>query len=391
MRQKTTTICYLANADNYHTYKWASQFSLRGYGVHVLSLEECRSEAIRELKNVTVHYLQNPSARQGSELQKLGYLSTVGVARRLIEELDPDVVHAHYASSYGLVASLACRRPYYLSVWGSDVYDFPRKSPLHRAVVRRSLAKPAWLMSTSRAKAEECAKYTGRDFEITPFGVDMGLFSPRKREPHEGLVVGTVKALERKYGIDTLLRGCALLHDRRPDLGVRVRIAGKGTMEAELKALATRLGMDGYLDWLGFIPQEEAAREWAGLDIAIVESDLSYRTSLALWRPATAGTRPSSRPGATRRPSPMPWRRLPTTRLAAPAWGPRAEPTWSAPTRWAPASTAWRRFTVGTWRKRDEGEGREGPVLHACETAAALAPLPAGQEAAGRGGSIDGL
>lgn len=273
MRQKTTTICYLANADNYHTYKWASQFSLRGYGVHVFSLEECRSEAIRELKNVTVHYLQNPSARQGSELQKLGYLSTVGVARRLIEELDPDVVHAHYASSYGLVASLACRRPYYLSVWGSDVYDFPRKSPLHRAVVRRSLAKPAWLMSTSRAMAEECAKYTGRDFEITPFGVDMGLFSPRKREPHEGLVVGTVKALERKYGIDTLLRGCALLHDRRPDLGVRVRIAGKGTMEAELKALATRLGMDGYLDWLGFIPQEEAAREWAGLDIAIVESE----------------------------------------------------------------------------------------------------------------------
>lgn len=273
MRQKTTTICYLANADNYHTYKWASQFSLRGYGVHVLSLEECRSEAIRELKNVTVHYLQNPSARQGSELQKLGYLSTVGVARRLIEELDPDVVHAHYASSYGLVASLACRRPYYLSVWGSDVYDFPRKSLLHRAVVRRSLAKPAWLMSTSRAMAEECAKYTGRDFEITPFGVDMELFSPRKREPHEGLVVGTVKALERKYGIDTLLRGCALLHDRRPDLGVRVRIAGKGTMEAELKALATRLGMDGYLDWLGFIPQEEAAREWAGLDIAIVESE----------------------------------------------------------------------------------------------------------------------
>lgn len=101
----------------------------------------------------------------------------------------------------------------------------------------------------------------------------MTLFTPKKRTQHEGFVIGTVKTLERKYGIDTLLRGCALLHDKRPDLDVRVRIAGKGSLEKELRALASTLGMDGYLTWLGFISQQEAAREWASFDVACIESE----------------------------------------------------------------------------------------------------------------------
>lgn len=266
-------ILYLSNCNNYHTYKWSAFFAEAGYDVHVASLEAPKGGGVDELDGVTVHFLSNGGRRFGADLQKLGYFGTVRQLKALIANIDPDIVHAHYASSYGTICALACDRPYYLSVWGSDVYEFPQKSFVHRMLIRRSLAKATWVMSTSEAMAEETRKYTDKEIAITPFGVNMRLFNPAKAVPHEGIVVGTVKALESKYGIDTLLRACHEVHERRPDLGLRVRIAGKGTKEEELRALAKELGMESYVEWLGFIPQERAACEWASLDVALVPSE----------------------------------------------------------------------------------------------------------------------
>ena len=123
--------------------------------------------------------------------------------------------------------------------------------------------------------AKETRRYTDKSIEITPFGVDMQLFNPslHDRESDSALVIGTVKALERKYGIQFLLRAIAELRDRRPDFDIRLRIAGKGTMEGELKALAEGLGITDVVTWLGFISQPDAAREWANFDIGVVSSE----------------------------------------------------------------------------------------------------------------------
>lgn len=266
-------ILYFANCNNYHTYKWAAYFAGAGCSVHVASLEKPSRGNVGEVDGVTVHWLSNPSRRQGSDGQKLGYLKTVSQARQLIDDLNPDIVHAHYASSYGTICSLSCKRPYYLSVWGSDVYDFPRKSLVHRLIFKHALNCCTWLMSTSEAMAKETRKYTDKAISITPFGVDMNLFNPDKASGHSGFVVGTVKGLEQKYGIETLLRSCKMVHDARPDLNLRVRIAGTGTLEQHLHALSYELKMSDYVDWLGFIPQDQAAREWASMDVALVPSE----------------------------------------------------------------------------------------------------------------------
>lgn len=268
------TILYFAHCNNYHTIKWASHFASAGYRVHVASLERCVNDEITAHPNVEVHWLRNSGKRMGSAVQKLRYLTAVSAAHKLVKEIDPDIVHAHFASSYGLVCALACRRPFYLSVWGADVYDFPRKSPLHRAVLKYSLRRCSWLLSTSEVMAEETHRYTDKSIEITPFGVDMSLFSPslRDREQDGRFVIGTVKALERKYGIHVLLCAAAGLRARRPDLDVRLRIAGKGTMEGGLRTLAKDLGIADAVTWLGFIPQSDAAREWANFDVGVVAS-----------------------------------------------------------------------------------------------------------------------
>ncbi len=262
-------ICFVTHASNYHSKKWAGWFVSRGHEVHVISF------AYEDIPGATVHSLASKVKTNDSDLKKLGYLAQAGRLRKLIREIKPDIVNVHYASSYGTLAALSGIRGYILSVWGLDVYEFPRKSIIHREALKFSLARARYLFSTSRAMARESSRYTRKKFMITPFGVDMGLFNPDKRTRQADdadFVIGTVKSLTPKYGIDVLLKAAAIVAEKRPDIRLKVRIAGKGPREEEYKELGRTLGIDDITTWLGFIPQEDAAREWANMDIALVPS-----------------------------------------------------------------------------------------------------------------------
>lgn len=261
-------ICFLAPADSGHTVKWCTYFVSKGHEVHVISFTE------GSIDGVQVHLLRSGASADGGDLQKLLYLTTAGQVRRLLRDIRPDVVNAHYATSYGVVTALAGVKNYVLSVWGSDIFAFPRRSVLHRWLLQFSLRRAAHLFSTSRAMAEEAKLYTKKEFQITPFGVNAGLFSPEKRNRNDGaFVAGTVKTMAPEYGIDTFLKAAALVRQEHPEIPLRVRIAGTGPHAEEYRQLAQTLGIGDIVCWLGFISQEQAAQEWANMDVAVVCSN----------------------------------------------------------------------------------------------------------------------
>ncbi len=263
-------ICFVAPADNYHTKKWCRWFAGRGHEVHVVSFHRAVTE------NAELHFIDCGVGVRENDWKKLRYLLRASELRNILAEMKPDIVNVHYATSYGAAAALAGIKRYVLSVWGADVYDFPKKSPLHRLMLRFSLNKASYLFSTSKAMAVEAGKYTKKAFDITPFGVDTELFSPGKRiRAGDGrFIVGTVKTLSEKYGIDYLIKAAAIIHREYPDIPLELRIAGKGPCEKEYRDLAARLQVNGMITWLGFIPQEQAAEEWANMDAAVIPSTL---------------------------------------------------------------------------------------------------------------------
>lgn len=261
-------ICFLAPANSAHTIKWCNYFVSQGHEVHVVSFTE------GHIDGVQTHVVKNKASASGGDLQKLMYLTTAGQVRKLVRAIDPDIINAHYATSYGTVAALARLKNHIVSVWGSDIYEFPKRSPLHRALLKFSLARAKHLFSTSKAMAEEAKQYTRKKFEITPFGVNMELFSPEKRDRNDrDFVAGTVKTLAPAYGIDVLLKAAAIIKKEQPQIPLKLRIAGKGPCAEEYRALAAELGIDDIVTWLGFIPQEQAAAEWANMDAAVVCSN----------------------------------------------------------------------------------------------------------------------
>lgn len=262
-------ICFLAPANSAHTRKWCSYFVSQGHEVHVVSFVDA------DISGATVHWVDCGTSAEASDVDKIKYLLHAGAVRRLVRSIDPDIINAHYATSYGTVAALAGLKNVILSVWGTDIFVFPRKSVLHRWLLQFSLARAKHLFSTSEAMAEEAHKYTSKPFFITPFGVDMQLFSPEKRNRGtDGCFrVGTVKSLSPAYGIDTLLKGCAIVKSEHPEIPLQIRIAGDGPSAQEYRALAEELGISEITQWLGQIPQEQAAEEWAGMDLAIICSN----------------------------------------------------------------------------------------------------------------------
>jgi glycosyltransferase involved in cell wall biosynthesis len=272
-------ICLLANLAVPHSVRWANHFQRKGYEVHVFS----DGDGQGVLEGIHVHRLREDLPF------KLHYFREVRRVRKLIEKIRPSFVHAHYASGYGTLGRLIGFHPYIISVWGSDIYEFPRRSAIHRWLLKRNLEAADYLCSTSRDMAREAEKYTSKPILITPFGVDCEIFSPRGTPGSEGreFVVGTVRSMEKSYGIDCLLRAFKLLTDKHPNSPCRLVIVGGGTLEDEYKLLAKSLGLGARVNFAGGVPHDRvpeylrslsvfaALSLWESFGVAVLEASAS--------------------------------------------------------------------------------------------------------------------
>lgn len=105
-------ICFLGNANSVHLQKWCKWFSERGHEISVISLER------GTIQGANVIYVDRESTDQGWFSRKLKYFRLAKAFRNTIADLKPDIVNAHYVTSYGRIAALAGIKDYVLSVWG---------------------------------------------------------------------------------------------------------------------------------------------------------------------------------------------------------------------------------------------------------------------------------
>jgi glycosyltransferase involved in cell wall biosynthesis len=254
-------ILFLAPASSIHTVRWANALARHGYDVRLLSLQP-----VHQLLDAQVRYYGAPYA------PRWGYVANWPWARALMARLEPDLVHAHYATGYGTLAALAGFHPTILSVWGTDVYEFPHHSFLHRRLLQYNLSRADKLLSTSHAMAKAMGKYTGKQIEVTPFGVDLSQFSPQRVDSlfeAGAIVIGTVKTLDEKYGIKYLIQAFSLLKQRQPTLPLKLLIVGSGPQEAYLKNLAGELNVGGDTRFTGHIRHDEIAKHYNMLTIFV--------------------------------------------------------------------------------------------------------------------------
>ena len=274
-------IVLFANPDSVHTLKWVTSLCRNNIDIVLFSLNNFNPIPYQDLKNFRSYSLNNDSklSTSNNKIKKLTYLFSIKKIKKIIEHEKPDILHSHYATSYGLIGALTNFHPFIISVWGSDVFDFPKVSILHRKIIEFNLRKADKVLSTSNIMAKETEKYTRKQIEVTPFGIDLQIFKPLKTKSlfeDNAIVIGTIKSLASKYGIEYLIKAFKIISDKYADLNLKLLIVGGGTEERELylKNLCKELHIDKKVKFTGFIAHEEVPVYYNMLDIYVAVSIL---------------------------------------------------------------------------------------------------------------------
>ncbi len=269
-------VLLLGDHTSSHIIKWAHSLNIQGIEIAVFSLSKRDKDEAILYESIDLYTMEiNEDIFQKESSSKWRYLLQITRLRKIIRLIKPDIVHAHYASSYGLLGVLSGFHPLIVSVWGSDVYDFPSKSILHKALIKFNLSKADKVLSTSEVMAAKTEELIKKKIEVTPFGVDMNIFKPIEGTGERNAVtIGTVKAMEKKYGIAYLIEAFALVKKRLSDHKLNLLLVGSGSYLEEYKNLVRTLGIDGITEFTGKISFEKVPEYHNKIDIYVAVSIL---------------------------------------------------------------------------------------------------------------------
>lgn len=263
-------VVLLSNASSIHTIQWANHLAKLGLDVQIISQHPA---ALGIPQHIPVNILPFKGF--------VGYFLNAFILRKILKKINPDLLNVHYASGYGTTARLANFHPYVLSVWGSDVFEFPYRSFFHKWLLKKNLESADVIASTSICMALQTKLYTShKNIEITPFGVDLNKFNSIKypKSNTNTITLGTVKTLKHVYGIDVLIRAFAILYREFQvedvELGSKLqfRIVGGGPDVDNLKLLASDLGILHLIEFVGSVTHSQVPEELSKLDIYVALS-----------------------------------------------------------------------------------------------------------------------
>ena len=226
-----------------------------GHRVLVLAPRPLRRSYKREIVH-NYHLIRYPCPPKSMFLETWLQLCLAWVKLRW----DFDILHAHVAYPAGYVATKFAERvrvPVVITCHGADVQTDPnmgygiRLNPSIDRKVRLALQRAPAVTTISRTMMEEVA-LAGTPHEclwLIPNGVDLHEFESVQADSHSGYVLGMGRLVHKK-GFDLLLRAFSMVASQRRD--VDLMIVGEGPEEANLRQLATGLGLSHRVQFVGF-------------------------------------------------------------------------------------------------------------------------------------------
>jgi len=265
-------VMLLADPYSAHIIKWANGLYRKGIEVSIFGLSEYHPEEYDS--GIKIRLFKVPQFikwRTDGSVLKSTYILSLPKLRRFIREIRPDILHAHTASSYGMLGAYSGFHPFIISVWGNDVFNFPRKGKFFRNLLISNLSKADCILSTSHFMAAETKNYTPKQIDVVPFGIDPYIFTP-KEFSRKDIVIGTIKSMEHKYGVLELMKAFNIVKTKHPDMPLKLLLVGRGSLIDRLKTLAKELNIHEITEITGFIGYNNVPEYHNKIDIAVFPS-----------------------------------------------------------------------------------------------------------------------
>jgi len=266
----------------------------KGVEVRVLTPRVLKTSPFHELDSgIQVHRFWYPSGNtQLNQISSIPVLpmavymvSGILAGLKLTKREKPDIIHGNWIVPAGLIAAITGRLsgvPVLNTARGMDtrVRSNRMVKPLFDLAVKLSHQVTVVSAAMKEIRGLENA-------EVISSGVDPIFFTIRPDQDTKTVLY--TRSLEPVYDPATLLRSIPIINRQFPH--ARYMIAGSGSQEGDLKALALSLGISGQVAFLGHVPHETIFTLFKDASV-FVSTAIADGTSIALLEAMAAGLVP---------------------------------------------------------------------------------------------------
>jgi glycosyltransferase involved in cell wall biosynthesis len=206
-------ILVVGNAASPHVRRWVRALHEAGHEVCCSGFGELADDEL-------------PMRSLGSSsLSHRRYVLGIPALRRTLHAFRPDVVHAHFVASYGLMTMAVVRSvPVVQFAWGSDVLSLERQSWWQRQMVIRALRKAAAVVFDAELVGARVRAYApDARAELVTFGPELAWTSaPRSERPS----VLSPRGMKPLYNVAVIVEAFAMFSESHPEWRLDVLTAG---------------------------------------------------------------------------------------------------------------------------------------------------------------------
>ncbi len=279
--------------------RWIKYFIDKGHEVHVITHEPA------EIEGAHTHDIFSPTSPFFYKIPIIARFFyfwheryQTKKMRKLLEEIEPDILDAHYLTSYGIPASRLRFHPFIITIWGSDVLLAPNEfGKKHVALMKKALREADIILCFGEHTRDEVIKLGKEPDRVKTalLGVDTQIFYPQPKDRKLRLSLGildsptvvSIRNFEPVYDIETLIQAIPSVLSQSPE--AKFVIAGEGSQRDCLEELAKSLGIWERIRFVGRIAHDELPKYLTSADIYVSTSLSDSGASISLLEAIACG------------------------------------------------------------------------------------------------------
>ncbi len=308
-------ILYFTRDYTPHDHRFLSALSCTGHEVYFLRLER-RGHSLED-RSLPPEVRQVRWAGGTRAVSWRDGLRLLADLKRVIREVQPDLVQAGPLQRTAFLAALAGFRPLVSMSWGYDLLQDAERNFLWRWATRFTLRRSAVMVGDCRTIRQRAVAYgMPADRIVTfPWGIDLEHFTPAGggqgtdddragRWPagdHPFTLLST-RSWEPIYGVEVIARAFARLAQGRPNL--RLIMLGNGSQAGALRQIFQQAGVMDQVYFPGQVNYAELPRYYRSADLYVSAShsdgaSISLLEAMACGCPVLVSDIPGNREWVT--------------------------------------------------------------------------------------------
>jgi glycosyltransferase involved in cell wall biosynthesis len=222
--------------------------------------------------------------------------------RKVINRIQPDLIHAGPIQTCAFIAVLTGFRPILTMSWGFDLMKDDTRNRWWQWVTRYTLRHSTFLTSDAQVTRNKAVAY-GMNPERTvvfPWGVDLSHFTPKNwsKTTEHAFTVFCNRSWEPNYGVDVIAKAFVKVVQQRED--VSLMLLGGGSQGAFIRDILIGGGVIDRVLFPGFIRNDDLPRFYHMADLYISAShvdgsSVSLMEALACGLPCAVSDIPANR------------------------------------------------------------------------------------------------